>query len=108
MVLTPEKGAISQTIFHCCLQTMAMQNIIWICTANRVGVEEVGGVKLDFYGMSAIYHPTGEIVAQAASTEAEVINQVIDLEQTARMRGFWSFMRYRRPELYEQLCSPMV
>lgn len=108
MILTPEKGAISKSMYTAELQTMAMQNIVWICAANRVGIEEVGGVKLDFYGMSAIYHPTGEIVAQASSTEAEVINQVIDLEETARMRGFWSFMRYRRPELYGLVCSPMV
>ncbi len=108
MVLTPERGATSKAMYTSELQTMAMQNIIWICATNRVGIEEVQGVKLDFYGMSAIYHPTGEIVAQAPSTEPAVINHVIDLEETARMRGFWSYFRYRRPEQYGLVCSPML
>jgi beta-ureidopropionase len=108
MLLTPERGAASEAMYTSELQTMAMQNIVWICATNRVGVEEVGGGKLYFYGKSAIYHPTGAIAAQASSKEADVINQVIDLEETARMRGFWSFYRYRRPELYGLVTKSMV
>ena len=108
MLLVPEKGATSKSMYVSELQTMAMQHCVWVCATNRVGIEEVQDVKLDFYGMSAFYHPTGEIVAQASSTEPEVLTQVIDLGLTSRMRTFWSYYRHRRPDQYTLIDKPMI
>ncbi len=108
MLLVPEKGATSKSMYIAELQTMAMQNCVWICATNRVGVEEVKDVKLDFYGLSGFYHPTWEMVALASSTEPEVLTQTIDLAETARMRSFWSYYKFRRPDQYTLIDSPMI
>jgi N-carbamoylputrescine amidase len=107
--LAPPKPGLetSETIYTCELQTLAMQHIVWICNTNRVGVEEVQGVKLHFYGKSAIINPTGAVVQQALSETTEIITETIDLAISDRMRDFWSFYRYRRPELYGLLTKPM-
>lgn len=104
----PEKGARSESMYQFELQTMAMQNIVWVCAANRVGTENVQGALTRFYGKSAIYHPTGEIVAAASSEKPQVITHTVDLAEAARMRDFWSFFRFRRPNLYAPLTDPMI
>ena len=103
--LFPERGAASEQMFVTELQTMALQNELWVVTANMGGRETCGGVTTQFYGRSCIIHPSGSVVAQAPSTEPAMLSETIDLEENNRLRRFIPLFRDRRPELYGLLTK---
>jgi predicted amidohydrolase len=85
------------------LRTRALENCMWVCSANRVGLEQVGNQKTQFYGLSAIIHPSGRVVAQASSEHPEVIHCEIDLEENSKVRHSILTFKLRRPETYPLL-----
>ncbi len=103
--LFPERGATSEQMFVVELQAMALQNELWVVTANMGGHETCGGITTQFYGRSCIIHPSGEVVAQAPSTEPALLSETIDLEDNNRLRRFIPLFRDRRPELYGLLTK---
>jgi predicted amidohydrolase len=103
--LFPERGAASEEMFVAELQTMALQNELWVVTANMGGHETCGGVTTQFYGRSCIIHPSGAVVAQAPSTEPALLSETIDLEENNRLRRLIPLFRDRRPELYGLLTK---
>jgi len=77
------------------LRARAIENQLFIVAANCCGV--VG--KLDFFGMSMIIDPKGELLAEAGY-EAESITAVIDFtEMTAWRQQIPCFMD-RKPQCY--------
>ncbi len=79
------------------LQAGAYQNACWVAAAAKCGTEE----GFDMIGQSMIVAPSGEIVAQAASLEDEVITARCDLEIAAYAKQeIFNFARHRRPEAY--------
>lgn len=79
------------------LQASAYQNAMWIAASAKCGAED----GFHMIGGSVIVAPSGEIVAQTASEEDEVICAHIDLAlgDTFREHVF-NFARHRRPEHY--------
>ena len=72
-----------------------------------VGVAK-GGVEegVDSLGQSMIVAPSGQIVAQALTTDDELIFAKCDLEWCARYKGtLFDFDRYRRPEVYGNITA---
>ena len=108
MLLNPKKGASTKAMYTAELQTRALENSFWVANTNKAGAETVGGVKLDFYGSSAIYHPTGAIVVKASDTNPEVISATIDLNEISITRQFLSYFKFRRPDAYTLINKPMV
>jgi beta-ureidopropionase len=90
------------------LQIHAFENGIWVCGANRVGIEEFKGQKTRFLGMSSIIHPSGQIVAQASSTRPAVITHDIDLEESRRIRHAMPAYKLRRPDIYSLINKRMT
>jgi N-carbamoylputrescine amidase len=78
------------------LMGMAIANQFFVAAVNRVG-REANDV---FFGTSMICDPRGNVVAQASSTEEEVLLADIDLSEVARVRNSWLFYRDRRPDAY--------
>ena len=84
------------------MQSGAYQNGTWVVGVAKGGVEE----GVDSLGQSMIVAPSGQIVAQALTTDDEVIVARCDLDWCRRYKGtLFDFDRYRRPEVYGRITS---
>ncbi|CAM3712534.1 N-carbamoyl-D-amino-acid hydrolase [Castellaniella denitrificans] len=84
------------------MQSGAYQNCVWAAAAGKTGFED--GFHL--IGGSVIVSPAGEIVAQAATEEDEVITATIDLAMGENFRkNIFDFARHRRPEHYRLIVD---
>ena len=81
----------------------SVENRIFTITANRVGVEERGGLApLRYIGESQIVSPKGEVIARADSARPEIITATICPEESLskKVAEKSDFFAQRRPELY--------
>ena len=82
--------------------TRCIENKVFAVTANRIGSENRGGVKLVFTGGSEIVTPNGEILARASSDREEV--SVVEVDPLkARDKNITSennLFKDRREDLY--------
>ncbi len=84
------------------MQSGAYQNGTWVVGVAKGGVEE----GVDSLAQSMIVAPSGQIVAQALTTNDEVIVARCDLDWCQRYKGtLFDFDRYRRPEMYGRITS---
>jgi N-carbamoyl-D-amino-acid hydrolase len=84
------------------MQSGAYQNGTWVVGVAKGGVEE----GVDSLGQSMIVAPSGQIVAQALTTDDELIVARCDLDWCARYTGtLFDFDRYRRPEVYTRITG---
>ncbi|MBO9522487.1 MAG: carbon-nitrogen hydrolase family protein [Nocardioidaceae bacterium] len=88
-------------VFQIELRAHAIFNGLFVICSNRVGVE---GVK-EYFGLSAIYGPNGEVLAQGSQDQEEALVAEADPEQIARVRRTRPFLRDRRPDLYGRLVA---
>ncbi|MDX1482121.1 MAG: N-carbamoylputrescine amidase [Woeseiaceae bacterium] len=83
----------------------AAANIVPVVASNRIGTEESGGRRLEFYGSSFIANHVGELVAAADRSSESVITATFDLDEIRRYRRNWGVFRDRRPDLYRTLLT---
>jgi predicted amidohydrolase len=84
------------------MQSGAYQNGTWVVGVAKGGVEE----GVDSLGQSMIVAPSGQIVAQALTTDDELVIARCDLDWCARYKEtLFDFDRYRRPEVYGRITS---
>jgi predicted amidohydrolase len=84
------------------LQAGAYQNSTWVVATAKCGVED--GHPL--FGGSMIVNPDGEVVAQAAAEEDELVVADCDLDATVfGKRTVFDFARHRRIEHYGRITS---
>ena len=84
------------------MQSGAYQNGTWVVGVAKGGVEE----GVDSLTQSMIVAPSGQIVAQALTSDDEVIVARCDLDWCARYKEtLFDFDRYRRPEVYGRITS---
>ncbi|MEI7547398.1 MAG: N-carbamoyl-D-amino-acid hydrolase [Actinomycetota bacterium] len=84
------------------MQAGAYQNGTWVVGVAKGGVEE----GVDSLGQSMIVAPSGQIVAQALTTDDEVIVARCDLNWCNRYKDtLFDFDRYRRPEVYGRITG---
>ena len=84
------------------MQSGAYQNGTWVIGVAQGGVEE----GVDSLGQSMIVAPSGQIVAQAFTTNDELITARCDLDWCQRYTGtLFDFDKYRRPEVYGRITS---
>jgi predicted amidohydrolase len=77
------------------LRARAIENQLFVVACNACG--PIG--KLDFFGMSLIIDPKGELLAEAGEAECE-ISALLDLQLMADWRAQIPCFNDRRPELY--------
>ncbi len=95
----PDPGQNSLQGFHnhLCMQSGAYQNGTWVIGVAKGGNEE----GVESLAQSVIIAPSGQIVAQATSTDDELIVARCDLDLCANFKEtLFDFARYRRPEMY--------
>ena len=84
------------------MQAGAYQNGTWVVGVAKAGVEE----GVDSLGQSMIVAPSGQIVAQALTTDDEVIVARCDLDWCTKYKDtLFDFDRYRRPEVYGRITG---
>jgi len=87
---------------HLSMQAGAYQNGTWVIGVAKAGREE----GVDMMGGSAIVTPNGEIVAQSASLEDELILAACDLDAGAYIKqNIFNFAAHRRPEHYRLIVD---
>jgi predicted amidohydrolase len=87
---------------HLSMQAGAYQNATWVIGTAKCGKEEGSSMV----GQSAIIAPSGEIVAQAATLEDEVITARCDLDMGRRYREtIFNFAKHREPEAYRLIVE---
>jgi len=77
------------------LRARAIENQLYVVSCNACG--PIG--KLDFFGMSMIIDPKGEVLAEAGETDIE-ISSMLDMQLMADWRAQIPCFNDRRPELY--------
>jgi len=87
---------------HLVMQAGAYQNGTYVVGVAKGGVEE--GVEM--LSQSAIFAPSGQVVAQAVTTGDEVVAAKIDLDLTKRYKEtLFDFERYRVPAAYRRIAE---
>ena len=84
------------------MQAGAYQNGTWVIGVAKGGVEE----GVDSLAESMIIAPSGQIVAQAETTDDELIVADCDLDWCKHYKEtLCDFARYRRPEMYKLITE---
>jgi predicted amidohydrolase len=80
----------------------AVQNRIFIATANRVGTEAREAEALTFTGESVLVSPKGEYLLRGPKTEEAILVAEIDptLARSKRINAMNDVFAERRPEFY--------
>ena len=82
----------------------AIANGVYVAAINRVGTEKQGNKKIEFWGNSIIFDPSGNIVKKANLKENILICE-IDFKKVETSRQHWPFFRDRRIDYYKGLLK---
>ncbi len=85
---------------------MAVANGYFVGALNRAGREAPWNIG-DFFGSSYFVDPNGQIVAEAAGADDEIVCAELDLDLIDRVRAHWQFYRDRRPDTYRDLIADL-
>ncbi len=85
----------------------AIANGLPVVVCNRTGREPdpAGGAGIEFWGSSFIAGPQGELLAQAAANQPEVLVTDINRQRSEDVRRIWPFLRDRRIDAYADLLK---
>ncbi len=83
----------------------AIANGIYVAAVNRVGFEGPPEQRLEFWGSSFVADPFGQVLAQASSTDEEILVVECDPKRMDDVRRNWPFIRDRRIDAYQPLVK---
>jgi N-carbamoylputrescine amidase len=81
----------------------AIANGIYVAAVNRVGFEGPPDHGLEFWGSSFVADPFGQVVAEASSSEEEILIAECDPHHLEEVRRNWPFLRDRRIDAYSPI-----
>lgn len=89
------------------MRVRALENRVFVVTANRVGKEAREEPVLTFTGMSQIVSPTGEILASSSEVAEEAVVVEIEPERARdkKLTPLNDLFQDRRPEFYRALVE---
>lgn len=89
------------------MRVRALENRVFVVTANRVGKEAREEPALTFTGMSQIVAPTGEILVSSGQREEEAVAVDIDPTKASdkKLTPLNDLFQDRRPEFYRALVE---
>ena len=82
----------------------AIANGVYVAAINRVGTENQGNKKIEFWGNSVMFDPSGNIVKKANLKENILICE-IEFKKVETSRQHWPFFRDRRIDYYKGLLK---
>ena len=86
----------------------AIANGCYVAAPNRVGLEQLAGEGIEFWGQSFVAGTSGEILAKASATENETLIVPLDLAKVDDTRTHWPFLRDRRIDAYAGLTQRLI
>ena len=98
LCLPGEWPAPRQLHWRTLLRARAIENQFFVIAANCCGIQG----KLDFFGMSLLIAPRGEILAEAGERDTELVAP-FDFEEMVNYRAQIRCYQDRRPEVYGTL-----
>jgi len=99
----PQQNALADFHNHLVMQSGAYQNGTYVVGVAKGGVEE----GVDSLAQSAIYAPSGQIVAQCITTHDEVAVAKLDLDYCSYYKNtLFDFDIYRQPQHYGIIAAP--
>ncbi len=100
VIFSPTAAAFaSQKKWETVISGNAISNGVYIFRVNRVGSEE----KQDFYGRSFCVSPEGELIDKPTGMKEAIALIDVDLREIDRVRNEWTFLKDRRPEVYQEI-----
>ena len=85
----------------------AVANGLPVLSCNRIGHEQspMDAAGIDFWGTSHVLGPQGEFIAEASTTDAEILMAEVDMGRSEHVRRIWPFLRDRRIDAYGDLLK---
>lgn len=83
----------------------AISNGVYVAAVNRTGYEGTPESGLEFWGNSFVADPFGRVIAQASTTEEQVLVMECDPKLMDEVRRNWPFFRDRRIDAYAPLTK---
>jgi len=83
----------------------AISNGVFVAAVNRTGFEGTPESGLEFWGNSFVADPFGRVIAQAATSEEQVLVAECDPKQMDEVRRNWPFLRDRRIDAYAPITE---
>ena len=87
------------------LRARAVENVMFVAAANRVGEDAGGAPGTHYFGESLIVDPSGRVIVQASASDEDLKVAELDVDLLRRQRRTWRFFEDRRPDLYGALVS---
>ena len=88
------------------LRTRAVENVLYLGAASRVGEDKGGSQGTHYIGESLIIDPRGEIIGHGSIQEEQVVWSELDMDLLQRQRKIWLFLEDRQPSQYGLLSEP--
>ena len=82
----------------------AISNGVFVAAINRVGIEKDGKKKIEFWGNSIVYDPSGNIITKAGEKEKILLCE-LDFKKNEKVRQHWPFFRDRRIDSYKGILK---
>jgi len=102
LFLASATGTGARKIFQPQGRIISFTNNVFVCCANRVGVQPEGNI--DFLGNSYIASPFGKFLGALVEDEG-LITAEIDTKEIADARETFNFYNARRPDLYSNIVE---
>ena len=83
----------------------AIANGVFVAAVNRAGFEGTPESGLEFWGNSFVADPFGRVLAQASTSEEEVLVTECDPKLMDEVRRNWPFLRDRRIDAYAPITK---
>jgi len=83
----------------------AIANGIYVAAVNRVGFEGPPDNGLEFWGSSFVADPFGQIIAEASTSNEEILVVECDPRRMEEVRRGWPFLRDRRIDAYAPILK---
>lgn len=83
----------------------AAANMTPVIASNRIGIEEMGGTAIKFWGASFISDNRGNKICEATTEDETILTATFDMEELSEYRKEVCVFRDRRPSAYETLLT---
>ncbi len=102
-----KEGRIQREAWQIIQRSHAIANGVFVVAVNRVGHEipAEGEAGLEFWGSSFLCDPFGVVLAEASTSQEELLLAEVDLSRVEEVRRNWPFLRDRRVDAYGRITS---
>ena len=103
-----EQGQSQHAAWETVQRAHAIANGCYVAVPNRVGLEQLAGQGIEFWGQSFVAGTNGELLAKAGAEREEILVAALDLRKVESARTHWPFLRDRRIDAYGGLTQRFI